>query len=212
MTKPLTNNEIMVLQENFDLFGAPQHDLPAKASKPGARAKLKTSVKNSAPKRAHQKAVSRQPATADILASLKGDEPTLIERTTIEHITTERTTTPSPLSVKYLAVRAASGTAAKDFLESRNARVIDYALEKRDPALRNISESLLDLGMEYWINDQTIHWVLIEDSLTSEEHQANDRIEIAFYADWFAAEKKRIRQLRGAAYLDACSLVAQKLR
>ncbi|WP_439134746.1 hypothetical protein [Pseudomaricurvus sp.] len=194
MSKPLTNNEIQVLQENLDLFGSPLNDADTQTSK----TKRQTNSKARKPNRAKQTTSHVEPATTDMLVEIEKATPIPDAKADYSLI-------------KYLAIRATSGSAAKERLENQGAQVINYALEKRDPALRNISDALLNLGLEYRLDNQTIHWVLIEDNLTTEEHRACSHTEIAFYADWFTEEKNRIRQLRGTAYLDACSLIAQKL-
>lgn len=257
MSKPLTNNELLVLQENLDLFGSPE-DIPApktKKNSPKTRKRTaptqkgRNSKSNSIVSQTSESTTKATPATADMLnalAEVESQEIKEVQETTVpatplkEPSTKEQPTptiktatessifstsifeTPTPEAPieehdsasspeKYLAVRAASSTAAKDLLENDGAHVINYALEKRDPALRNVSESLLDLGMEYRINNQTIHWLLIEDELSVEDHLSKPYVEIAFSSNWFEKEKERIRQLRGIAYLDACLEIAQKL-
>lgn len=257
MSKPLTNNELLVLQENLDLFGLPE-DIPAsKTKKNSPKTKKRTAAtqkgrnnkSNSIVNQAAESSTKATPATTDMLNELAEvqsqeikevqettvpasrpkeqsakEQPTSTIKTATEPSIFEASIFESPLPEtaieendsasspeKYLAVRAASSTSAKELLENEGAHVINYALEKRDPALRNISDSLLDLGMEYRINNQTIHWLLIEDELCIEDHLSKPYVEIAFSSNWFEKEKERIRQLRGIAYLDACLEIAQKL-
>lgn len=122
-------------------------------------------------------------------------------------------TTPSPPNtpLKLLAIKAKNPTEALQKLIERGSTVIDYAIEKRDPALKNLALTLLDQRLELQQNTLRLHWVLAEDPRNIIEIEDWDCVEFAITQAWFEEEKRRIRELKGSAYVDACTQIAKKL-
>ena len=86
--------------------------------------------------------------------------------------------------------------------------MVNYHLEKRDPALRNFTDACLDLGLEYQIDGCNFYWFQIDDEHPVGFYQRFREIELVFTAQWFEEQKTRIRGLAGAEYIDACRELA----
>ncbi len=233
MAKPLTRNEIHVLQENLDLFGElqPEDDTtPIGAqSAPYGKSGRNTKKRKVASSKPAKQAFPQTPATQDLLdlpaqetsnnSAMPKIEPENMdskpETTMAEQANQPEDGSPTEADgpqLIYLAVRAKSATTAKDFLESHGIQVENYAMEKRDPTLRNIHEALLDQGLEYRQNDNIIHWALINHDQPPARLLTYDMIEVAFEADWLETHKQSIRRLKGGDYLDACANIARQLQ
>jgi hypothetical protein len=107
-----------------------------------------------------------------------------------------------------IAVRLKSFYHGNAGFEYQGAKVLNSGLEKRDPALRNITEALYDRGLNFDVDGCALHWFLIEDDHDVNHYLTLNEVEVAFEADWFEAEKSRIRGFTGARYFDACSDIA----
>lgn len=113
------------------------------------------------------------------------------------------------MSEKIIAVRLKSIYHGKAGFDLQGAEVLNAGLEKRDPALRNINEALLDNGLAYDIDGCGLHWFLIEDNRDVNYYLGLNEVEIAFETDWFEAQKARIRGYSGVRYYDACADIAR---
>lgn len=209
MTKPLTHNEISVLEENFDLFGSPIEQLPNLNDQPtnglrhyaGKSAKADEKNSMSCGEDLFGPTVApTQPARPAPQQTIDAPAPTK----------TAAINTTEESSEKYFGLRASSTTKAKEILARYDISIINYALEKRDPALRNLSDALFDSGLEHQINRQSLYWFLIDDDRQCRQLFELGPVEITFCAQWFADQKKRIRPLRGADYINACADIASQ--
>jgi hypothetical protein len=111
--------------------------------------------------------------------------------------------------VKVIAVRLKSIYHGNPGFEYQGAKVLNSGLEKRDPALRNITEALYERGVEYSIDDCSLYWFLIEDDNDCQFYLGLNEVELAFEAEWFESEKARIRGFAGQRYYSACEDIAQ---
>lgn len=112
---------------------------------------------------------------------------------------------------KYVAVRLRSAQHGNVGFSLQKATVINYSLEKRDPALRNLTEALYTLGLEYKLGGCALHWFHIDDKREPEYYLNLREVEFAFTTEWFDGEKARIRGLAGFEYIDACADIAKSL-
>lgn len=83
-------------------------------------------------------------------------------------------------------------------------QLIDANIEKRDPALRNLVDGLLDRGMEFLVDGCRLFWLQIDDDNSLEYYQSLNEVECVFYSDWFEEKKKSIRYRHGASYVQGC--------
>lgn len=197
MTKPLTENEMSVLQENLDLFGggiiskstSPKTPKPRKKSTP-----LKT-VKAPEP-----------------LELLTIDDPHHCNRVNATNAATRTVSTETINSPeKLLAVRAPSANAAADQLSHQGINVVNYSMEKRDPALKNVADALFNMGLEFRRENQLLHWVLVNDQRREAQLLECSFIELVLTCAWFDDKKQKIRGLKGEAYINACTDLARQL-
>lgn len=114
-----------------------------------------------------------------------------------------------PMSEKYVAVRLKSIHHGEERFSAKGSTIINSRMEKREPALKNISDALYDLGLDYEIDKQGMVWFLIDDDQSAEEHLCYADIEIAFDASWYETQKARIRGYTGMHYYDACVELAK---
>lgn len=110
---------------------------------------------------------------------------------------------------KYIAVRLKSVYHGKAGFTQQGAVVLNSGLEKRDPALHNITEVLCDNGLAYKIDGCALHWFLIEDKQDVDYYLGLNEIEVAFERSWFETQKARIRGYSGMRYYDACAEIAK---
>jgi len=203
MTKPLTEHEESVLQENFDLFGSnnTSNNAAPKLRKPR--------------KRPAQTGATNTPLPLELLIDPEqpSNSPEAANQTPPP--TTHKLTNSAPPHLnspeKLLAVRATSANAAADQLSQLGINVINYSMEKRDPALKNVADALLDLELEFRIENQSLHWVLVDDERQEAQLLECNFIELVLTCAWFDGEKQKIRRLRGRAYIDACTELARQL-
>ncbi len=112
---------------------------------------------------------------------------------------------------KYVAVRLKSVHHGLTGFSIQDAKVINYSLEKRDPALKNIMESLLEIGLEFTIDGCAIYWFHIDDDRDLEFYRSLREVEFDFSTQWFEGKKAGIRGYSGMAYVDACAAIAKEL-
>lgn len=105
------------------------------------------------------------------------------------------------------AVRLRSVYHGKTGFEFRGASVIDYNVEKRDLALKNIHQSLLSQKLAFEVDGCRLYWFLID---TNDGHKDQhyfltfNEVELCLPVADFEATKNAIRGLKGMAYLNAC--------
>ncbi len=203
MTKPLTENEASVLQENFDLFGSDNtsNNVALKTRKPR--------------KKSTQTSTTNTPEPLELLTDTAQptNNPEGVSQTPSQATHKSISSTPPTINSpeKLLAVRASSAHAAADQLSQLGINVINYSMEKRDPALKNVADALLDLELEFRIENQSLHWVLVDDERQEAQLLECNFIELVLTCAWFDGEKQKIRRLRGRAYIDACMNLARQL-
>ncbi len=113
------------------------------------------------------------------------------------------------MSEKYIAVRLKSIHHGEDRFSASDCKIINSRMEKREPALKNITDALYDLGLDYEIDNHALFWFLIDDDQSVDNHRCYGDVEIAFEARWYDAEKARIRGYTGIHYYDACVELAK---
>ncbi|BFM14796.1 hypothetical protein R50073_09790 [Maricurvus nonylphenolicus] len=113
------------------------------------------------------------------------------------------------MSEKYVAIRLKSIHHGEERFSAKGCTIINSRMEKREPALKNITDALFDLGLDYEIDKHSLVWFLIDDDQSAEEHLCYVDIEVAFEACWYEAEKARIRGYTGIHYYDACVELAK---
>lgn len=113
------------------------------------------------------------------------------------------------MSEKYVAIRLKSIHHGEERFSAKGSTIVNSRMEKREPALKNITDALFDLGLDYEIDKHSLVWFLIDDDQAAEEHLCYVDIEIAFEASWYEAEKARIRGYTGIHYYDACVELAK---
>ncbi|WP_439136335.1 hypothetical protein [Pseudomaricurvus sp.] len=91
------------------------------------------------------------------------------------------------------------------------AAVVNSALEKRDPALKNITEELHNLGLVFDIDGCSLFWFQIDDDQTCDFYHRFNEVEVVFESEWFEAQKARIRGMAGTMYYDACAEIARSV-
>ncbi|GLS27821.1 hypothetical protein [Marinibactrum halimedae] len=104
----------------------------------------------------------------------------------------------------YLCVRAQSLTIAKAALAEAGAVIIRSQVDKIQPALRNLSEALVDRGMAWRLGETSFYWLEVEHKVI---HLAQwlrfSCVELALDYQWLQTQLKLIRGLKGAAYVEA---------
>lgn len=204
MTKSLSDNELTTLKENLDLFD-PKHQNDAAIER-----KLKRKTQRPTPKKT---ATTKSQTTTQSFEIFDADCPKSDTAVNPKKPKPENPSETASLTVdssmKLLATRGKNAAEAASKLTARGVTVIDYSIDKRDPALRNFALALLDRGLEFRIEGQLVHWVLINDSRATTEIQQWKSIELAISQIWFDEEKRKIRELKGIAYIDACTKLAE---
>ncbi|BFM16859.1 hypothetical protein R50073_30420 [Maricurvus nonylphenolicus] len=112
---------------------------------------------------------------------------------------------------KYVAVRLKSVHHGLTGFAIQEAKVINYNLEKRDPALKNIIDALLEQGLEYTVNGCGIFWFHIDDERDLAFYESLREVEFAFSTEWLDSKKASIRGYTGMEYVDACAAIAKEL-
>lgn len=112
-----------------------------------------------------------------------------------------------------IAVRLRSVYHGKTGFEFRGASVIDYHIEKRDIALKNIHQTLLSQKLAPDIDGCQLYWFLIDsnDELKDEHYYLTfNEVELCLPVADFEVTKNAIRGLKGGAYLNACEEYANR--
>ena len=113
--------------------------------------------------------------------------------------------------LKHIAVRLKRQYDGKIGFQLQNSQVINSNLIQRDPALKNVSESLHKLGLKYDISGCRLFWYQIDDDKPVEWYNEFNEVELAFASDWFEDEKSKIRNLSGYDYIHGCERLAEKI-
>ena len=115
----------------------------------------------------------------------------------------------------FIAVRLRSVYHGKAGFEFRGASVIDYHIEKRELALKNIHQALVPQKLAIDIDGCQVYWFLID---SQDEQKDKDyflrfnEVELCIPVADFEVTKNAIRGLKGVAYLNACEDYAAQLR
>lgn len=112
---------------------------------------------------------------------------------------------------KHIAVRLKSYYHGETGFQYNGATVVNSALEKRDPALKNITEELHNQGLAFDIDGCSLYWFQIEDDKTCDFYNHFNEVEVVFESDWFDSQKARIRGMAGKMYYDACAEIARNV-
>lgn len=112
--------------------------------------------------------------------------------------------------LKHIAVRLRRSSDAQIAFEIRNSNIVNAALEKRDPALRNLTEGLYNNGVQSEVDGCKLFWFQILDDNSPDFYQYFDEVECVFSSAWFDEEKSRIRHFAGVKYYDASSELAKQ--
>lgn len=113
--------------------------------------------------------------------------------------------------LKYIAVRLkrfSDGNIAFRSTEKFDRTIINSNIEKRDLALKNITDALHERGLEYLVDGCQLYWFLIDDPNTVDFYENLNEVECILEAEQFEIEKKRIRSCRGSQYVEACYALA----
>jgi len=89
-------------------------------------------------------------------------------------------------------------------------RLIDSNIEKRDPALRNLTDGLFERGLAPIVDGCRLYWFLVDDDNSIEYYLGKNEVECVFDAQWFEQQKKRIRYYQGIRYVDECAKLADQ--
>lgn len=109
--------------------------------------------------------------------------------------------------LKYIAVRLkrfSDGNFAFRTTKKFERKIVDSNIGQRDLAIKNISDGLHERGLEYFVDGCKLYWFAIDDDNTLEFYEKLNEVECVLDAEWFEAEKKRIRSYRGSQYVEAC--------
>lgn len=112
--------------------------------------------------------------------------------------------------LKHIAVRLQKAHHADIGFSQKNAKVINASLEKRDPALKNLTEGLHARGLEFVVDGCSLYWFQIEDDRPPSFYAALNEVECVFGSAWFEAEKDKIRHMSGTRYFDASAGLAEQ--
>ena len=110
--------------------------------------------------------------------------------------------------LKHIAVRLQKVHHAEIGFSLKQAKLVNAALEKRDPALKNLLEGLHRRGLEYTVDGCDLYWFQIDDERPLSFYAALNEVECVFDSDWFEAEKEKIRHMSGIRYFDASAGLA----
>ncbi len=234
MSKPLSPQELSVLQENLDLFSSPLQHLnnaqqETKKSMPSINVTRKTASSKRPLTQAQSKAKGRPRQRASKIDAntphlnqqlpLERDDPK--RKQTIRHskscapaMPPQKPSRLGPFGVgkQILWVRSASLSQAKEVIEEKGITIDNYALEKRDPALRNLSATLFAKELSIHAKGEQLYSFLINSEQTSQALHQKEGIEVVFTCEWFELRKSAIRGLKGGDYIDACANLAEELR
>lgn len=114
------------------------------------------------------------------------------------------------LMLKHVAVRLRKFHHGQLAFELNNATVINANIEKRDPALKNLIEGLIDKGMEYTVDGCNLFWFQIDDNHPLEHYEPMNEVEVVFDSEWFENKKESFRHMSGMRYFDASAGLAEQ--
>lgn len=112
-----------------------------------------------------------------------------------------------------IAVRLRSVYHGKTGFEFRGASVIDYNVEKRDIALKNIHQSLLNQKLAAEVDGCQLYWFLIDSNDAQKDELyflTFNEVELCLPVADLEVTKNAIRGLKGVAYLSACEEYANQ--
>ncbi|GLS25261.1 hypothetical protein [Marinibactrum halimedae] len=112
--------------------------------------------------------------------------------------------------LKHVAVRLRRFHHGQVAFELNGARVVNSALDKRDPALKNLTEGLLNRNLEYTIDGCELYWFQIDDDKPVSYYEPMNEVEVVFESDWFEAKKDSFRHMSGMRYFDASAGLADE--
>lgn len=113
--------------------------------------------------------------------------------------------------IKHIAVRLKSPHHGHTGFSVQKSTVLNSGLDKRDPALRNLTEALYARGLAYAVDGCSLYWFQVEDNRSLEHYRHLNEVEVAFESAWFDAHKARIRGFSGNRYYDACADLAKDM-
>ncbi len=216
MNTTLSHQEQHVLQDNFDLFG--------ETTNKDTSQQKSTKAPAPAPDKPNTLARRKQTPDNTLHQTKKAAKKNPQKRTRANTNKPEKTHTPKPTvrapaldlhpndkGVGYLAIRAASADTGIKQLKEIGVTIENYAMDKREITLKNVADALLDRGLKYRVNQQTLHWVLTESEIDTTALNQQDWIELSINKTWFDTQKLHIRRLKGGAYLDACAKIARQI-
>lgn len=112
--------------------------------------------------------------------------------------------------IKHIAVRLKSPHHGYAGFTVQKSTVLNSGLDKRDPALKNITEALYDNALEYRVDGCSLFWFQVDDEHSLDYYLNMNEVEIAFDSAWYEKEKARIRGFSGHRYYDACAELAKQ--
>lgn len=116
---------------------------------------------------------------------------------------------------KYIAVRLTRMSDAEkafgDYGKWKNKRqLLTSRVDRRDPALRNLTEGLHKRGLQYIVDGCDLYWLQILDKNSLGYYLEKNEVECVFYCDWFDEFKRSIRYFQGKQYVDQCIALGEK--
>jgi len=110
--------------------------------------------------------------------------------------------------LKHIAVRLRKFHHGQLAFEMNNSTVINANIEKRDPALKNLIEGLINHGMDYTVDGCDLYWFQIDDEFPVSHYQPMNEVEVVFESEWFEQKKESFRHMSGMKYFDASAGLA----
>ncbi len=114
--------------------------------------------------------------------------------------------------LKHIAVRLKKAHHADIGFSLKSAQIINASLEKRDPALKNLTEGLHTRGLEFVVDGCLLYWFQIEDERPLSFYFALNEVECVFESAWFESQKDKIRHMSGIKYYDASAGLAEQFQ
>lgn len=112
--------------------------------------------------------------------------------------------------LKHIAVRLRKFHHGQLAFELNNSTVVNANIEKRDPALKNLIEGLIDQGLAYSVDGCDLFWFQIEDDYPASHYAPFNEVEVVFESAWFEAQKDSFRHMSGMKYFDASAGLAKQ--
>ncbi|GAB2190738.1 hypothetical protein [Sessilibacter sp. MAH2] len=114
--------------------------------------------------------------------------------------------------LKHIAVRLRKFHHGQLAFDLNNSTVINAAIEKRDPALKNLVEGLINRGLEYTVDGCDLYWFQIDDDHPISHYAPLNEVEVVFESDWFEQKKESFRHMSGLRYFDASAGLAEEFK